>query len=192
MVCKKTRSVIRRLTIDSIKKNAFADCGKNVRLGAKCSFAGIENIYVGTDVSFGEGTRILSTRANIIIGNHVMFAPNVTIISGNHRIDLIGKYMSEVSDAEKTKDNDKDIIIDDDVWIGANSVILSGVHINRGSVVAAGSIVTKDVPPYAIVGGNPAKVIRYRFEDETLQKHKEIIKSRETSMKRTTENETGW
>ena len=59
-----------------------------------------------------------------------------------------------------------DIIIDDDVWIGYRSIILSGVHIGQGAVIAAGAVVTKDVPPYTIVGGVPAKVIKYRFTSE--------------------------
>lgn len=62
------------------------------------------------------------------------------------------------------------IVIKDDVWVGANSLILSGVTIGQGAVVAAGSVVTKDVPPYAIVGGNPAKIIRYRFEEKIIKK----------------------
>lgn len=60
------------------------------------------------------------------------------------------------------------IIVDDDVWIGFRSTILSGVHIGQGAIVAAGSVVTKDVPPYAIVGGVPAKVLKYRFSHELI------------------------
>ena len=63
-----------------------------------------------------------------------------------------------------------DIQVDDDVWIGCNAMILSGVHIHQGAVVAAGAIVTKDVPPYAIVAGIPAKVVGYRFEEELREK----------------------
>ena len=62
-----------------------------------------------------------------------------------------------------------DIIVDDDVWIGYGATILSGVHIGQGAVIAAGAVVTKDVPPYAIVGGVPAKVIKYRFSPEIIQ-----------------------
>ena len=62
-----------------------------------------------------------------------------------------------------------DIIVEDDVWIGQNAIILSGVHIGQGAVIAAGAVVTKDVPPYAIVGGNPAKVIKYRFEQSIIE-----------------------
>ena len=65
---------------------------------------------------------------------------------------------------ENLLENDKDVLIDDGVWIGCNVTILKGVHINKGAIIAAGSIVTKSVPHYAIVGGNPAKVIKFRFK----------------------------
>ena len=63
-----------------------------------------------------------------------------------------------------------DIILEDDVWIGHSAIIMSGVTLGQGSIVAAGAVVTKDVPPYAIVGGNPAKIIKYRFEREVIEK----------------------
>jgi serine acetyltransferase len=63
-----------------------------------------------------------------------------------------------------------DIIVENDVWIGAKATIMSGVRVSNGSIVAAGSVVTKDVPPYAIVAGNPAKVVKYRFNEEQIDK----------------------
>ncbi|WP_449401090.1 CatB-related O-acetyltransferase [Chryseobacterium wanjuense] len=65
------------------------------------------------------------------------------------------------------------IIIEDDVWIGSNSVILSGVKIGRGSIIGAGSVITKDVEPYSIVGGNPAKILRKRFDQKVIDKLEE-------------------
>ena len=102
-----------------------------------------------------------------------MFGPHVTIRGGNHRIDVIGKYMYEVKD--KLLKNDEDVIICDDVWIGCNATILKGVTVGKGAVVAAGSIVTKDVEPYSIVGGNPAKNIRYRFSKEEIVQHEKLL-----------------
>ena len=67
-----------------------------------------------------------------------------------------------------------DIIIENDVWIGANSTIMSGIRIGNGSVVAAGSTVTKDIPPYSIVAGNPAKVVKKRFTEDQIEKLLEI------------------
>ena len=93
-----------------------------------------------------------------------MMGPRVTIITGDHRIDIKGKCMAEVSDEEKLPENDKDVVIEDDVWVGANVTILKGVRISTGSVIAAGAVVVKDVPSYSIVGGTPAKIIKKRFE----------------------------
>ena len=80
--------------------------------------------------------------------------------------------------AEKLPENDQDVHIEEGVWVGCNATILKGVTIGKGAVVAAGSVVTKDVLPYSIVGGNPAKVIKYRFTPEQIEKHESIIKER--------------
>ena len=164
-----------RLIGSPLIKCSFGQCGKNVNVPRGCRFSGIGNILVGNDVSFGERTEILTTRAKVRFGNHIMLGPGVTMVSGNHRIDIIGKYMSEVSDAMKVPENDQDIVIEDDVWIGSNAIILKGVTIGTGSVIAAGAVVTKSVPAYSIVGGNPAKVIRQRFSQEEINQHQGIL-----------------
>ena len=91
-----------------------------------------------------------------------MTGPFVTVITGGHRMDVFDRYMDEITDYEKRPEDDKDIIIGDDVWIGANVTILKGVTIHSGSVLAAGAVVNKDVPAYAVVGGVPAQVLKYR------------------------------
>ena len=123
-----------------------------------------ETIFVGDNVDLGYRPILVATRSKIRIGDNVMFGPEVTIRGGNHRFDIPGIPMIAVTDDMKRPENDKGVVIGNDVWIGTRAVILHGVTIGDGSVVAAGSVVTKDVPPYSIVGGNPAKVIRERFE----------------------------
>ena len=95
---------------------------------------------------------------------------------GEHRVDWVTTYpfsaiwpavAGHIPGHPKTKGN---VIIGNDVWIGMNVFILSGVTIGDGAVVGAGALVSKDVPPYAIVGGNPAKIIRYRFDPQTIKK----------------------
>ncbi len=100
-----------------------------------------------------------------------MFGPHVFLIAGGHRMDIIGRYMNDISASEKRPDDDRDIIIEDDVWIGANAMILRGARVGKGSVIAAGSVVTKDVEPYCIYGGVPAKKIRHRFAEEQIEDH---------------------
>lgn len=94
-----------------------------------------------------------------------MSGPGLTIITGDHRIDIRDKYMDEVTVEEKLPENDQPVIIEEDVWCGANVTILKGVTIGRGSVIAAGAVVTKNVGEYEIWGGVPAKKIKNRFDD---------------------------
>lgn len=142
---------------------SLGKCGKNVRI-AKGRFSGINNIQIGNNVSLGPGFTLLSSRANIYIGDDVMFGPGVTVVTGDHRTDILDRPMTTVTDNEKLPDNDKDVVFEGDNWIAANAIILKGVTVGKGSVISAGAFVTHDVPPYAIVGGVPAKVIRMRNE----------------------------
>lgn len=72
-------------------------------------------------------------------------------------------------------DNDKDVIIEGDAWFGINVTVLSGVHIGRGSVIAAGSVINRSFPPYSIIGGVPAKLLKYRFSVDEILKHEEML-----------------
>lgn len=106
------------------------------------------------------------------IGNYCSIAPNVTfVLNSDHFTNNLSSFPFKVMclhscNAEAISYGD--IIIDDDVWIGYGATVLSGVHISQGAIIAAGAVVSKDVPPYAIVGGVPAKIIRYRFSDEFI------------------------
>lgn len=117
-------------------------------------------------VDFGGGN-------NLIIKNYVSIAQQVSfILNADHYTKHISTYPFKVKilQIESSESFGKgDIIVDDDVWIGYGATIMSGVHIEQGAVVAAGAVVTKDVPPYAIVGGVPAQVIKYRFEPEMIE-----------------------
>lgn len=92
----------------------------------------------------------------IHIGDNVIFGPGVTIITGNHPTNIVGRRINSIKESEKPLDCDQDVVIDNDVWIGCNSTILKGVHIHEGAVVAAGSVVTRNIPSYEI-WGVPAK-----------------------------------
>lgn len=106
----------------------------------------------------------------LIIGDYVSIAEEVVFLLGmDHDYQTISTYPFETMiTGKETATSKGDIVIEDDVWIGRRCTILSGVTIGQGAVIAAGAIVTKDVPPYAIVGGNPAKIIKYRFEKDII------------------------
>jgi len=112
-----------------------------------------------------------SSQERLEIGAYVSIASGTSfVIGGNHALDTITTFPLKVLKwGEKSESISKGpVIVQDDVWIGTNSIILSGVTLGQGAVIAAGSVVTKSIPPYAIVGGNPAKIIRYRFSEEMI------------------------
>lgn len=166
--------VFHKLFVEPIKKGLLLSCGSNVHIGVRVT-GNLENIIVGNNVSIGSNNLFLSKNANIYIGNDVMFGPGVSVITGDHRIDLIGKKMIDITEKEKLPENDQDVIFKGDNWIGANVIILKGVTIGEGSIIAAGSVVNKNVEPYSIYGGIPAKKIRMRFNKEQLGKHLELL-----------------
>lgn len=115
-----------------------------------------------------------ATKSHLQIGNYVSIAPNVWfLLDVEHYINHISTYPFKVkmlgTESTESFSRGGDIVIEDDVWIGFGVTILSGVHIGQGAIIAAGAVVTKDVPPYAIVGGVPAKLIKYRFEQELVR-----------------------
>lgn len=130
----------------------LVDCGKNLRVkkGAEISLYS----KVGHDSELGTRSMI---QANVTIGNHVIMGPDVKIYTRNHKFDRIDVPIQKQG-KEYLSTN-----VGSDVWIGANVIILGGVVIGDHCIIAAGAIVTKDVPPYSIVGGNPAKVIKSRI-----------------------------
>ena len=159
-------------------KASLGSCGKNVKIAYNCDFKPISNIYIGDNTQIGPHSLFWSTRAKIKIGNNVLFGPNVTIITGDHRTDIVGKHINEVSDYEKLTENDADVVIEDGVWIGSNVTILKGVKVGEGCILASGTIVTKDTMSYGVYGGIPAKKIRDRFTVEQLIEHKKLLSMR--------------
>lgn len=132
------------------------------------------NVEIGKWTSInGPNTTIVSRNNEIKIGAFCSIARNVQVQAVNHSHNRASTY-SVVKNYYKEYDPEEfieksDIIIEDDVWIGTNSVILPGVKLGRGSIVGAGSVITKDVERYSIVGGVPAKKIKMRFTEETIE-----------------------
>lgn len=147
---------------------------KNLKLGKNNSIGAFSIIIVANDLStpnsfkdsslsigsntyIGEGNNIRAAGGTISIGNDCLISQHVTIVASNHGIE---KKILIRKQAWSTTNNF--VTINDDVWIGAGSIILPGVIVGKGAIIAAGSVVTKSIPEYAIVAGNPAKVLKYR------------------------------
>lgn len=152
----------------------FAQLGTSVYLGKNCTFS--KNISIGNDVFIATGCCFQSVHGSIIIGNHVMFGPEVHIHGGNHKFDRVGYFMKENDDKQQGEDGY--IIIENDVWVGARAIILKGVTIGKGSIIGAGSIVTKSIPPYSIYTGAPTSRMRIRWDTETIEEHEMALKER--------------
>lgn len=141
-------------------QHVFAKCGKVRTINRKVYFHRGTSIEIGDESGIGAHCDIPE---DIVIGNNVMISRNVFILNRNHRYDRIDIPINDQGyyDAKKT-------IIEDDVWIGLRSILTPGRKVARGTIVAMGSVLTKDFPEYSIVGGNPAKMIKRRVPEMDL------------------------
>ena len=143
--------------------------------------AGISNSYIGRNTYIRENSLLL----NCYVGRFCSIASDVKVVSLDHPssvfVSTCPTFFSTLkqngqSFVDKNTYNEHltiegyDVIIGNDVWIGCNAIIKGGIRIGDGAIIAMGAVVTKDVPPYAIVGGVPAKIIRYRFKEEQIEK----------------------
>lgn len=154
-----------------VKVSGSFVCGQGCKLVGDINISGL--VRVGKYVSInGPNTDVVSSKFGVEIGSYVSIARNVTIQEYNHVMDRPSTYFISKNIFGKSRANDitsvGPIKIGSDVWIGSHSVILSGAEIGHGSVVAANSVVKGVVPPYSIVAGSPAKVIKFRFDEETI------------------------
>jgi acetyltransferase-like isoleucine patch superfamily enzyme len=108
--------------------------------------------------------------SKVEIGNWVMLASQVSIVGGDHEFEIAGTPSIWAG-----RRANKTVVIEDDVWVGHGTIIMHGVRIGEGAIVAAGSVVTKDVEPYTIVGGSPAKAIRDRYSPEEQEVHRKSL-----------------
>jgi chloramphenicol O-acetyltransferase type B len=151
-----------RMALLLLTKHKFCAIGKDCYIGRDV-YIRPGSITMGNHSFVGDGARL---SADMSIGNFVMLAGSVAAVGGDHRYDVPG-----VPSIEAGRGANRPITIEDDVWIGHAAILMHGVTIGEGAIVAAGSVVTKDVLPYSIVAGVPARFIKERFADPA---HKEI------------------
>ena len=126
--------------------------GKNVNIEKKAYFT--PGLSIGDNSGVGINCEV---NGLVTIGNNVMMGPEVVIYSQSHKYDR-----TDIPMCEQGFDNPKEVVIEDDVWLGRRVIIMPGVHIGKGSIIGAGAVVTKDIPEYSVAGGVPARVIKKR------------------------------
>lgn len=156
-----------------LKRKRFGHFGKYVILSPPF-WGNAKNIYIYDHVGIGPNAHLSTPNAKIIFKGETAVAEHLTIHTGNHA-RIIGKYITDITEGIKPKGYDHDVIIEKDVWIGSNVTILAGVHVGRGVTIGAGAVVVKDLPPYCIAGGVPARVLKFYWSVEQILEHEKKL-----------------
>jgi acetyltransferase-like isoleucine patch superfamily enzyme len=158
----------------AVRRNKFGYIHSTAFYRQPILIKGVENMYLyeGTHI-LGNAT-ILTTRAKVVFKKKSAAAEGLTIVTGTH-LCPVGRFFMDITDEEKPSYMDKDVIIEEDAWLSCSVTILAGVTIGRGATVGAGAVVRKSVPPYAIVIGNPAKIVGFRFKPEDIIEHERAL-----------------
>lgn len=152
--------------------------GRDVHVGSGSAFWAPDQITIGAGVYFGKN---VSVQCNASIGDYVLIANNVAFVGRNdHEFRRLGvpvRFSPWIGRPERSPHRDDLVVIESDVWVGYGAIVLTGVRVGRGAVIAAGAVVIRDVDPYSIVGGNPAREIGRRFKDDDLHRHELSIRT---------------
>ena len=138
-----------------------------------------KNLFLYENTSIPEGAVILNPRSRFIMKRGSFSSYNLCVCPGNH-MSVVGMWKHDVTDAIKDKLDkdgrcDRDIIIEEDVWIGINVTLLNGAHIGRGCIVGAGCVIAGEWPPYAVIVGNPAHIVKPVFKLDDVVRHEETL-----------------
>ena len=160
------------------KITEFPNIDKTARIDPSVKVYNPNNLIMEENTNIDHGAVLMNTRAKIIIKKNSGAAFGLVAVTGNH-MSVVGKNLKQVSDRIKDEldvnhEMDKDIIVEEDVWMGNHVTLLSGVKIGRGSEIGAGSVVRSNIPPYAVVIGNPAKIVGFRFTPEEIVEHEKV------------------
>lgn len=157
----------------------FGYVGEGSMIAVPADLKKQENIYLHDHARIGPCSCIMTMGdSRFIMKKYSGASSGLTVITSNHR-----QKVGILRDGLSNEDNDyKDIIVEEDVWIGVNVTLLQGAHISRGAIVAAGAVVNKFVPPYSIVGGVPAKVIGFKFSLEEALRHESLLYSEDEQL----------
>lgn len=155
------------------KKSKFGYCGKDCNIIPPLHLINPKNLYLFGNNGLNHAT-IINLNAKFIMKKNSGSAYGLTVVTGNHAM-IKGRLYRTITEDEKPIGLDQDVTVEEDVWIGCHVTLLSGVTIGRGSIVAAGAVVTKSFPPYSIIGGVPAKLIKFKWDIDDIINHEMII-----------------
>ena len=167
-------NIIRRIRIVQ-----YPNIHKRSLIGINDVIVNPSNLYLDELSTLKRDDVIMNARARYVMKRWSGAAEELMVVTGNH-MSIVGKSIKDVTDDVKDKEDtqnefDKDVTVDEDVWMGARVTLLSGVHIGRGAEIGTGTVVRKSVPPYAVVVGNPAKIVGFRFTPEEIIEHEKVL-----------------
>ena len=167
--------IIKAHKINRIKKR-LGDIKQGSYIDLPVDFYGNpKHVFIGEDTVIYGHFKIISVKGNFYVGNHTMAAQGLTVVTDNH-VRNVGVLIKDMSDIDKYTRH-KDVIIEDDVWLGSNVTLLPGVTIGRGAFIGAGAVIRKSVLPYAVVIGNPEIMIGFNMTPAEIIEHEKLFYS---------------
>lgn len=171
---RKWRHLLYRLHRDYPDRKDFGSMPSLSIITYPCHIGVPENLYVEDYVKIRYGLTVINAKnESVYVKKYTVIAPDVTIITNSHRSTV--SVPQVILGESHINDKSADVIIEEDVWVGTRATILPGVTLGRGCIVSANALVTKPVPPYALVAGVPARIIGVKFSITDIERHEEAL-----------------
>lgn len=159
--------------VKSLDRSKFGKIDDTVHLAPPLTLSNPENVFLYGHNALRDA-KIFSTNAKFIMKPYAGAAEGLRVSTGNHAM-IVGRFYRTIKENEKPAGLDKDVVVEEDAWIGRNVTLLPGVIVGRGAIVGAGAVLRSSIPPYAIAIGNPAKVIGFKFSPQEVLEHEKFL-----------------
>ncbi len=168
------RHLLYRLHRDNPDRKDFGSMPSHSTIAYPCHIGVPKNLFVEDYVKIRYGLTVINAnKESVYVKKYTVLAPDITIITNNHRSTVTIPQV--ILGESHINDKSADVVIEEDVWVGTRSTILAGVTLGRGCIVGANALVTKSVPPYALVAGMPARIIGVKFSISDIERHEEAL-----------------